>query len=124
MPKFWTRRTGQTGGAWSVAIAAGTLRRRLPGNHIPRIPVRPRVRPADASIDDAIGPDQDRLRHRQAETAGGGGVERQPDAPDLLDRCGAGICALQDLVHEKGQALEVIAEARPVADEPAGFHEL
>src|SRR4030095_8794469 len=64
-------------------------------------------------FDDAVGPDQDRLRDGQADAARDALVDRQRDPALLLDRHQARVGALEDLVLELPHARVVVYNDRP-----------
>src|SRR4026207_529776 len=75
-----------------------------------------RISSSTTLFDDAVGPDQDRLRDGQADAAGHALVDRQGDPALLFDRHHARVGPLEDLVHELRHALDGLEHARAGAD--------
>src|SRR6476620_3425871 len=71
------------------------------------------------SLNDLIGPQQQRLWDREPERLGGLEVDHQLELRRLLHGQVGGLGALEDLVHVGGEASEQIGEAYPIRHQPA-----
>jgi len=75
-------------------------------------------------LDDLIGEGKDPLRDRQSQHGGGFKIDHELKPGRLLDRQIGGSGALQDLVDERGSALEILLEQLSVGQQIASLDKL
>src|SRR3954468_16964007 len=97
--------------SWWAARAGSPIPAAAASPTAPSSAASPASRPL---LDNPVGAREQRLGNPDAELSGGREVERQCDLAHLHDGDRAGVAALEQLVDEARQQLEVLGDRRPV----------